>query len=280
MTLKQTIGSLARTTGQLPLIVDVVHHPAVRNRIEGWPGMRIIYTRGGLLRHPFDLQHQTDTSGAVASEELPPSRFVDKHTAIYAGSQPSLIRTALTALPALEDFHFVDLGCGKGRPLLVASEFPFRSITGLEFSPPLAEIARANIEIVRKEYPPRPPMRVEIGDAGDYQFPSGNFVVFLYHPFGQEIMRRVVTAIESALILEDREIYVVYYNPVWGTCFDFTPHLRRYFAARLPYAREERGYGANAEEVVVIWQSGRSKSYPGAEARIKIAIPHVRAELE
>ena len=39
---------------------------------------------------------------------------------------------------------FIDFGSGKGRALLLASELPFKKIVGIEFSPPLHEIARAN----------------------------------------------------------------------------------------------------------------------------------------
>ena len=42
---------------------------------------------------------------------------------------------------------FVDFGCGKGRVLLIASQYKFNKIIGIEFSPELVDIARSNVSI-------------------------------------------------------------------------------------------------------------------------------------
>jgi predicted O-methyltransferase YrrM len=46
---------------------------------------------------------------------------------------------------ALEGLTFIDFGSGKGRALWMASEYPFRQLIALEFSPELHRIAEANI---------------------------------------------------------------------------------------------------------------------------------------
>ena len=43
------------------------------------------------------------------------------------------------------EFVFVDYGSGKGRVLMLAADYPFKRIVGVEFSPPLDRIARENI---------------------------------------------------------------------------------------------------------------------------------------
>ena len=50
-----------------------------------------------------------------------------------------------------EQLVFVDLGSGKGRTLLLASEYPFRRIVGVELSPKLHRIAKTNVEKFRSE---------------------------------------------------------------------------------------------------------------------------------
>ncbi len=163
---------------------------------------------------------------------------------------------------------------------MVAAEFPFRDIIGVELSPPLTEIARKNVALVEKQHPGRTRIRIEISDAGAYCLPPGNVVLFLYNPFGEEIIRKVVTGIETAQDAESRTIYVVYYNPVFGACFDASPALKRYYAASIPYAREERGYGPDTADPVVIWQGGGlARPFSGADAPIVITNPGVRAEL-
>ena len=52
----------------------------------------------------------------------------------YQPSEPALFHEILDSLPvAVDGFTFIDLGSGKGRTLLMASEYPFRRIIGVEF---------------------------------------------------------------------------------------------------------------------------------------------------
>lgn len=144
MSSKEILGSIIRAIARAPVVRTLFYHPAVRRRIQVWPGFRRFYGSGWELRHPFDREYHTDTSGFVPSDRLESSPHDSKKRNIYAGSQPSIIRLALNTLPALPECTFIDLGCGKGRPLLVASEYPFRSVIGVELSPSLVLDARKN----------------------------------------------------------------------------------------------------------------------------------------
>ena len=207
MSLKQAVRSCAQAVGRLPGINNVLYNRSVRGAIQTLPGIRAIYGGGWNLLHPFDRALGTDTSGFVASSDLPSSPFDATRKHVYAGSQPSIIRTALAALPPLNSFAFVDLGCGKGRPLLVATEFPFREIIGVELSPTLATEARKNAAILQARFPDRLPIRIETGDASTFTYPAGNLVVFLYNPFGEEIIAKVVAGIEAALAAEKTDSF-------------------------------------------------------------------------
>jgi predicted RNA methylase len=60
--------------------------------------------------------------------------------------------TALNSLQLQwEDFAFIDLGSGKGRTLLLAAEYPFERVIGVEYCPQLNEVARSNIPKLRLE---------------------------------------------------------------------------------------------------------------------------------
>ena len=43
------------------------------------------------------------------------------------------------------EFTFVDYGLGKGRVLMLATEYPFKRIVGVEFSESLDRTARQNL---------------------------------------------------------------------------------------------------------------------------------------
>ena len=61
------------------------------------------------------------------------------------GSQPTIIRRALDTLGDIAGYTFIDIGCGKGRPLVVASEYPFARILGCDISAELVKTAKVGI---------------------------------------------------------------------------------------------------------------------------------------
>ena len=251
--------------------------------------MRVLGS-GWTLLHPFDRTFRTDTSGAVPPELLPSSSLDSARLNGYGAVQPSILRAALNAVQPLDRYTFVDLGCGKGRALLIASEFPFRGIVGVELSAALGRIARRNARSVCRRFAKRAPMRVELADAGSFPFPAGDLLVFLYNPFGEGVVAQVVARLESLRSESDRTIVVIYCNPVHGHCFDASPTFDRHLAAQMPYAPDELGFGPDTSDGMVIWQAGLIKAQlnrtglfdqPSANpnASIRVSIPGLRAEI-
>src|SRR5579871_1545033 len=91
----------------------------------------------------YDLTHGVSTRHRVPISEMNLAGEAAAHALFYEASDTNCFRNLLRSLNAnYSDFEFVDLGAGKGRTLLVAAEFPFRKIAGVELSPTLAETAR------------------------------------------------------------------------------------------------------------------------------------------
>ena len=221
------------------------------------PVVRAVYT-GCLRRHPIDLHYGTDTSGLV--EPVAPkggAQFAGQLRP-YMGSQPTIIRRALDTLGDLSGYTFVDIGCGKGRPMFVASEYPFSLALGYDISADLVRTANANAVVMARRFPQRPPIRALHADVADLTVPAGKTVVFLFNPFGPELMASLLEKLEAALASGAiQHLFVVYDNPVCGEVFDRSRHLRRWFSGVFPYARDEMGFGPEDQEAVVIWQSTR-----------------------
>jgi hypothetical protein len=111
--------------------------------------------------------------------------------------------------------------------------------------------------------------------------PSGDVVLFLYNPFGAELVAKVVQRVEAALGTEFRSIYIVYYNPTAAHCFDASSLLTRRFARQIPYAAEELGYGPDESDPVIIWQGGAASPPPeAANARLVTVTNESRVTLE
>ena len=87
---------------------------------------------------------------APSSRAAPPPHAAD--LTAYYGIAPSILRALLDLwlqqlhpLAPIERTVFLDVGAGKGRAMLVASEYPFLRVEGVELNPKLADIARRNI---------------------------------------------------------------------------------------------------------------------------------------
>jgi len=278
---KSALRQCLRAVGNAPIIYPVVNIPCIKGVLSSLPVSRALYGSRWDRKHPFDRIHGTDTSGFLSGDDILTGHPAEVHGSPYAGAQPSVLREVLSTLPDLSEFTFIDLGCGKGRPMLVASEFPFRDIVGVELSPMLAEVARKNAAILARRYPDRTPVRVDVGDATIYPMPAGNVVLFVYNSFDSELMQKVVQGVEQALAADSQRcIYVVYCNPAVGHCFDKSPLLTRRYARMLDYTPEEKGYAEDAADGVIIWQGGNAPTPTSrADAKIVIVKDRWRAEL-
>lgn len=115
------------------------------------------------------------------------------------------------------DFSFVDLGCGKGRVVLLAAARGFVAAIGVEYSPLLTEIARRNAEtfVVRGGATQAPEFWQ--GNAADYPPPDGNVFVYLYNSFGVDILTQCLDRLEAAKReAPARRIVLVYVNAQHG----------------------------------------------------------------
>jgi SAM-dependent methyltransferase len=161
------------------------------------PGLAV---KDGFMRHPFDLEFGVRTSGLIAGRALRCGNRADRHNTASFGVAPSVFR----------EVTFIDLGAGMGRALLLASEFPFRAVVGVELNPTLARIGRKNMALWRKSGRARAPMKMVCRDAAEFELPAGPCVVFLFNPFGAPVLRSLVKAWSSAG--RERQLDILYVN--------------------------------------------------------------------
>jgi hypothetical protein len=175
--------------------------------------------------HPFDVAHGTDTGGLIPGSDLASGHASDRFIAGYAAVPPSRFQNTLARWQAsnpphaVAEYTFVDLGCGKGRALLLASRSGFREVVGVELNPTLAEIARANAEHWATAGKAGCSIRVEQGDAVEFAWPARPCVVFLYNPFSATLMARVVDRMAAAFHQRPRDLEVLYCKPEQAAAF-------------------------------------------------------------
>jgi SAM-dependent methyltransferase len=223
-----------------------------------------------LSRDGFDAAHGTDTAAVLAGRELGPVVTRGGHLVVhYETTSEAAIRLPLDSLGVdLSRFTFVDLGCGKGKPLLVAATYPFRRLVGVDISPACVAVARRNVA----RYGPEPvdPARIEIvlGDAQDLVFPPEPLVVYLFNPFPGAVLERVVARLEASLRERPRPCALIYVNPHALAAVTACRSFERLatIADRMPAAAQGSAPHERASVFVTRGWQGREGSGVGARA--------------
>jgi SAM-dependent methyltransferase len=162
----------------------------------------------------FDRRHGIDTATPVPLAALGVNGETARHAVAYKPSGIEFVRNVLATLDIpYRDYAFVDLGCGKGRTLLIASHFPFRRIVGVDFSAKLTAIARANIAAYHPADQRCRAIEVATADAGEFALPDGPLVIYLYNSFDDVILGRVAANLATSLAAAPRDVLLVYVNP-------------------------------------------------------------------
>lgn len=175
----------------------------------------------------FDVTRHVQTSTPVSMRQLT-LVGTEKIGGDYLPTRPSVARKILALLPIQNhtDYTFIDLGSGKGRMLLIAAEYPFRKVQGIEIGLELHRDAQENISRYRHSSQRCPIMESVNIDALDYVFPDGNLILYLFNPFLPEVLEKVLTNLERSLAQQPRHIVVVEVNPVFGYVTERKSFLR------------------------------------------------------
>jgi SAM-dependent methyltransferase len=164
----------------------------------------------------YDWDHRVNTtSGAVAWRD----RLLGVFHSEYQPTEPGAFQEMLDGLQAhtgidFRDFTFIDLGSGKGRTLLMASDYPFRRIVGVELLPALHRIAVENLGQYTNTAQKCFALEAICGDANDFPFPYEPLLVYMFNPLPESGMRRVRANLEQSLRRHPRPVYVLYHNPL------------------------------------------------------------------
>lgn len=109
-------------------------------------------------------------------------------------------------------FTFVDLGSGKGRALLMAAEYPFQRILGVEVQPELHAIAEENLCKLRQARPALSLCSL-LQDAREFIWPPAPLIVYMFNPFPDYVLAAVLNNIKESLARHPRPLYLIYNAP-------------------------------------------------------------------
>jgi len=157
----------------------------------------------------YDWEHSIDTTRSKVGFG---TQFLAGVTARpYFATEPWLFEQIMQAIPEdFSQFTFVDLGSGKGRILLMASDYPFQRIVGVEFMLDLHRVAQKNITSYSNDRQRCTQIEAVCMDAREFQFSEAPLVVYLFNPFSEPTFARVLENLRQSIEPSPRDVYIAY----------------------------------------------------------------------
>lgn len=133
----------------------------------------------------------------------------------YSMTDAEDMKRMLRSLPVdTGNASFLDVGCGKGMCMKCAVESGYQKVAGLDLDEHLLEIARRNMQKLRMDVSCIHANAVEFTGYADYD------VFYFYNPFGRPVFEQVIQKLKDSQSERNRELWVVYYHPVFGELFE------------------------------------------------------------
>jgi len=173
------------------------------------------------MDRPFDRWFGTETGIIVEREaQSDVSSPNHPHGIRYEPTRARPFRAVMRAAAIPPRGTFVDIGSGKGRVLILAAEYGFTRLTGVDYSPSLCAIARENVAAVQRRRGWNVDVHIHAVDAADYRFEPDDRVLFLFNPFDDTVLRRVLDNLRESLARHPRTLWLVYHRPEWRNLLD------------------------------------------------------------
>ena len=165
----------------------------------------------------YDWDYRVDTTSATVGWR---DRLLGMFHSPYQPTEPTLFREMLASLMQanpkinLPEFTFIDIGSGKGRALLMAADYPFRRILGIELLPELHRVAKGNLAKYKSDSQCCFAIDCLLGDASAFAFPTEPTVLYLFNPLPEYGLTKMIRNLEQSLREHPRPVFVLYHNPL------------------------------------------------------------------
>ena len=176
----------------------------------------------------FDWRHHIRTCQTAELPRLTIRSGNAEHGTGYGPSHPKLVFEILDSLGIdYREYIFVDLGSGKGRTLVIASEYPFQRIVGVEFAEELHRTALENVANYTSRTQQSKNIECLLLDATEFVPPPIPTVFWMYNPFRPPVLIPVLRNLEKSLSAVQRDVILVYLTPSHGQLIERETRMRQ-----------------------------------------------------
>lgn len=158
----------------------------------------------------WDWWHGVQTTGDVELSCLKIFSPNRTHGVLYQPTAPGVAKNLLLRLELdYSEYVFIDFGSGKGRVIVIASEFPFKAVIGVEFAEELHRVATDNVRKYRRATVRCGNVSCLLMDAADFVFPATPLVLFFFNPFDKTLMLTVIKRLQRSLTAFPRDVWIL-----------------------------------------------------------------------
>jgi hypothetical protein len=217
-----------RAPAQTPDLLATMHRRWKEDRVRDgfWPAARSL---AGRIREflwesmpaqrrrrygdaEYDWDHRVNTTSATVGWR---ERLLGQFHSGYQPTEPALFREMMSSLKInFQEFTFIDMGSGKGRVLLMAADYPFRRIVGVELFPALHRVAQENLDTYASPSQRCFTLEAVCGDARTFIFPREPILLYLFNSLPEAALIEVMTRLDDSLRQCTRAVYLLYHNPL------------------------------------------------------------------
>jgi SAM-dependent methyltransferase len=166
----------------------------------------------------YDWEYRVNTTSATVGWR---TRLMGCFNSPYQPTDEALFHEMLGKIEAdFREFTFIDIGSGKGRVLMMAADYPFRQIVGIELLPELHAIAQDNLTRYRSESQRCFSIATVCGDARKYDFPQDPIALYLFNPLPELGLTTLIDNLMGSIRENPRPLYVIYHNPLLAHVLD------------------------------------------------------------
>jgi SAM-dependent methyltransferase len=164
----------------------------------GFIKRQLRYQVCSFLGSRWDRKYGVDTSGQIDLINIDVVGPNKDGGYASVSTSPSAYAFLSTFFPSnWKEFTFIDVGCGKGRVLMLAALHGFDAVLGIEFAPLICEIAEQNL----LDFSGRRPAHWSVinADAVSVDLPSGvPLLIYSFNPFKAEIWEKFLPVLLKA----------------------------------------------------------------------------------
>jgi len=159
----------------------------------------------------YEVHFGVNTTGNLNAAELGYINVKDLQTYEPAG-YGIIIKLINIIKVNYSECAFLDYGCGKGRAIIAAAQYPFNKIIGIDLSDDLIGIAKHNVDIMRHKV--SSDIDIININAMVYQIPDSVNIIYFFNPFVGEVLDNVINNIYKSYTNAPRKLYVIFVNNV------------------------------------------------------------------